>query len=106
MTGAVPFFGLLSAKLDDVPASVLPPRHRLVLLALASFAKPDGRCFPSLERVAKRAGYGRTTVCKTIAELVTAGWVERRKRAPVRLGAWQGKVYRVRLDGQAVRRPA
>lgn len=102
MTGSVPFFGLLSTKLESVPASTLPPRHRLVLLILAAFAKPDGRCFPGLDRLSARSGYGRTTLCKTLAELVAAGWLERRKRAPVSLGAWQGKVYRVRLDGRPV----
>lgn len=103
MTGAVPFFGQLSKALDEVPAMDLPPRHRLVLLAFASFAKPDGRCFPSLEKLSVRSAYGRTTLCRTIAELVAAGWIERRKRAPARLGAWPGKVYRVRLDGMPVK---
>lgn len=102
MTGVVPFFNSLSSKLETVPAKDLPPRHRLVLLTFAAFAKPDGQCFPGLDVVSARSGYGRTTLCKTITELVKAGWVERRRRVAVRFGGWPSRFYRLRLDGKPI----
>jgi hypothetical protein len=52
-----------------------------VALALASFADPEGWCFPSLTKLARRARCSRKTAIRSIKALVAAGEVEVHARA-------------------------
>ena len=64
----------------------------LVLLMLADHANADGLCWPSQERVARRARVSRSTVKRAIEELVEAGELKRRRGGQ---GAGSTNVYQV-----------
>jgi len=53
---------------------------RCILLALAEHADGDGRCSPSLTRLAELTGADRRTVTRGLAELEARGLVERERR--------------------------
>ena len=53
----------------------LPPAEKLVLLCLADHADGDGRCWPSLDRVASRCGVHRGTVIRSLRALADAGHI-------------------------------
>jgi len=50
------------------------------LLALCSFADRDGKAFPSLTKIAERAGIHRATVAKSLNNLETLGYITRNQR--------------------------
>lgn len=50
-------------------------RQYRVLSALAGFANKDGECFPSIQRIAERAGKHRRTVERILSELEAKGMV-------------------------------
>lgn len=55
----------------------LANRDRSVLTALALRAGKDGRCWPSLDRIAADSGVARSTAAKAINELIHLGWLKR-----------------------------
>jgi hypothetical protein len=67
---------------------------RRLLFALAQFADRDGRSFPGLESLAKRAGLGKATVARRLPSVERTGWVAR-----VETGGGSGKktVYQLRI---------
>ena len=65
--------------LENGPAS---PMQRLVLLALANRAGPDGSgARPGLERLCRETALGRRAVLRILAELHADGWIVRTRRA-------------------------
>ena len=56
-----------------------------VYLALKRHAGKSMECFPSLERLAEKAGVGRATVARALRALEDAGLIECRKRGRVNL---------------------
>lgn len=54
--------------------------ERLVLLALADAANDDGTCYPSAERLGKKAGLGERQVRKHLTALEERGLVSRTRR--------------------------
>lgn len=71
--------------------------HKFVLLSLADQASDDGYCWPSLARTAKRCQIGRSTLCRYLADLEAAGWLERERRlkGPKGKRTWTSTMYRV-----------
>lgn len=74
-------------------ASGTAPTDRLVLLALADWACPDGECWPSVPRLAARTGVHERTVRAAIGRLEAGGHLTRR----VRVG--RGVTYRLTPGG-------
>lgn len=63
-------------------SSDLSPQAKLVRLCLASYADRDTRTAnPSLSRLARETGLGRSTVAKALKELEVKGWISRRLRS-------------------------
>ena len=59
---------------------IADPAAKLVLIALISHDKPNGRgVFPSHERLARMTGLGRSSVIRALKRLRKAGWVTQRK---------------------------
>lgn len=56
---------------------------RMVYIALASYATKDGRAWPSLPRIAARAGFSSRTVKRELSTLEKAGYLTRRGRPMV-----------------------
>ena len=56
---------------------------RIVYIAVASFATSDGRAWPSLDAIAKRAGVSRRTVARELRTLEKKGYITRRRRPMV-----------------------
>jgi hypothetical protein len=59
----------------------LRSRGRFVLIALARYAKDDGRCWPGIRRLSADTGQAKNTVERGIEDLIAAGriTVERRR---------------------------
>ena len=57
----------------------LTPASRCILLALAEHADEEGRCWPSLSRLAELTDVDRRTVTRGLAELEARGLVERER---------------------------
>lgn len=51
---------------------------KLVLLALADNANDEGKCYPSLTKIAEKCEMGRRTVVRSILNLQTSGHISRR----------------------------
>lgn len=66
---------------------------RLVLIALCEFADATGLCWPSVPTVARMTGLHRTTVFRSIAQLVDDGHLLRAK------GRGKSNTYRLNLSG-------
>lgn len=58
---------------------VLPPSEKLVLLALADWAQDDGRCWPSIAKVAAKSGVSERTVQRMLREAEKAGLLTRKE---------------------------
>lgn len=58
----------------------LTPDLKIVLLALADYADPDGVCFPGQKAIAKKCSMAERTVREKVAKLVEMGYIERRQR--------------------------
>ncbi len=55
----------------------LPPSEKLVLLAMADWARDDGRCWPSIKMLADKSGVSERTVQRMLREAEKAGLIER-----------------------------
>lgn len=84
---------IMSAVWED---STFKGTTLLCLLTLADHANDDGFCWPSYERIAKRARCDRRQAMRCIATLRAAGWVEVIGRKPTDNGQFVN-LYRVRL---------
>lgn len=59
----------------------LPSREKWILVALADHADDGGRCWPSMETLAKKTGHGsRNTVRAAVAQLETLGYLSKKGR--------------------------
>src|SRR4051812_41987745 len=65
---------------------------RWTLQNLVAFADMEGRCFPSVRKLAEVTGLGKSTVSRHLAELEKARALSRERRP--------GGVYRYRIDAQ------
>jgi hypothetical protein len=75
----------------------LPFNQAWVLMALADFAHDDGsRCFPGVDRLAHKTGYGERQVRRLLHDLREIGLIE----AVAFLGGGRGRAteYRLRLE--------
>ena len=75
------YFKCRTDVLDDPTTTAAT---RLVYVALASFATAEGHAWPSRERIAARAGVGRSTVDRELRRLAQAGYLTRTARPNVR----------------------
>ena len=57
--------------------------ERMVRIALASYATPDGKAWPSLASIAKRAGFSPRTVVRALDSLEEKGRIFRKRRRMV-----------------------
>jgi hypothetical protein len=97
-----PFFAQLRAVFQEIPGDALPHRHRVVLLVLADFCKPDGTgAWPMIATVAASAGLGLTLTKQTIRELEAAGWVVRAPRRTPR-GTRKSTGYTLKKWGRPI----
>ena len=53
----------------------LGPTERLIMLALADHADDDGRCYPSVARIAQRTGLSERAVQTNVRSLIAAGYI-------------------------------
>lgn len=58
----------------------LSPKAKSALMALASYADPVGRSFPSQQTLADDMGCSERTVRSALAELESEGWIVREHR--------------------------
>lgn len=70
----------------------ITPSQKLILLKLADHADDDGRCWPSIRRMAVETCLDKATVCRLLRAMETAGWIEREQRP------FQNTVYRLRTS--------
>lgn len=70
--GAIPI-----AALQDPD---LKPNDIRVLIAVSSFQGTDDECYPSIEKLAERAGISRTQTSTAASRLVKQGWLFRKRR--------------------------
>ena len=96
-----PFTAQLARVLDDVPASVLPFRHRAFLMMMAEFAKPDGTCFPSIAALCARCALSRAPVCRMLRECKAGGWIRAHRRTTPG-GTRTSNGYTMKLGGKAI----
>ena len=88
----------MNAVLDLPPDATSNAAERLVLVVIADHANMDGMCWPSVSRVARRAGLSSSHVRRCIANLCDAGLldkVERDRHADGSLGVWR---YRIAVE--------
>lgn len=89
----------LVAQISEARLKGLGPTERSVLMELGFFADDDGSdAYPSTETLSGRTLLSRATVCRSLASLVRAGFVER-ENLPRRRGR-----YRIRLEALARRK--
>ncbi len=58
----------------------LTSSERFTLIALLSFANAEGKCWPSLTRIAERTGFSRCGVTKILGSLEKKGIISRERR--------------------------
>lgn len=59
----------------------LPAREKWVLVGLADYADDHGRCWPSMEALAKKTGHGsRNTVRAAVTQLEALGYLSKKGR--------------------------
>ena len=64
----------------STPPDLLPPNHRLVLLAYADHANDDGSSvYPGRDRMAEKTGYSKGTIGRITSQLLEAGWLRQTK---------------------------
>jgi DNA-binding transcriptional MocR family regulator len=71
--------------LSFVPAVIdlyrpLKPHLRWTMQVLVSFAGRDGRCWPSIRKLAEHAGISKSTAARHLIELSRAGVISRKRR--------------------------
>lgn len=71
----------------------LAPTPRFVLVALAEHADDEGRCYPSVARVAQRTGLSERSVQNSIKQLCAGGYLNINRNA----GKHGTNVYQLRL---------
>jgi DNA-binding transcriptional ArsR family regulator len=70
----------------------LRPHLRWTLQCLVAFADRDGRCFPSVRKLAEVVGIGKSTVSRHLAQLERDGILTRQRKP--------GGVYSYRIDSR------
>src|SRR5215218_6125673 len=61
-------------------ANAPDPASRHLLLVLASYANPNGECWPSFDTLVRDTGYHRATVIRKLTVLADLGLITRAKR--------------------------
>ncbi len=85
--------------LQDVFASDLNPRAKLVLQCLIYHADREGMCFPSIKTIAAECGYGVSTVKRALNDLCQAGYICKQARFDERKNGGQtSNFYRLTAD--------
>ena len=64
----------------------LPTRAKIVYMNLKDRADKDGKCFPSVRRIAKDTSLSVSTVKRAIADLISYGYIEKERRVRDNLG--------------------
>jgi hypothetical protein len=101
----VPFSATVIAALRGVPANALPTAHRFALVAIASFANPDGsNSHPSVQTISDVIGKSRSQTVQILKQLIDAGWLQRGARLRQFGGGQSSSEYRVMLSGRMVER--
>jgi hypothetical protein len=75
----------------------LPGNEKLVLLAINSFVDGDGKCWPSLNRLAQMTGFSRRTIQRSIDSLTDVGFVDKKWRSDD-TGRQTSSLYAVNFD--------
>ncbi len=72
----------MSATLVEqaLSAPILHSGAKFVLVILASLCDDDGRCSPTVPRIARIAGKSRSAVGRNVVWLEAEGWLERHNR--------------------------
>src|ERR1044072_1102781 len=70
----------------------LKPRLRWAMACLVSFAGHDGRCWPSVRKLAAFAGLSKSAVSRHLRDLVECGAITRKRRP--------GGVYDYEIDSR------
>lgn len=89
----------------ELRSTSLPPRARLVGLALASYANSNGSSIrPGVEQLVKASGLSRRTVIRAMTELVASRYLEQvsRGRAYGRGGGGFASQYQLTLPTEAL----
>jgi Helix-turn-helix domain len=66
----------------------------VVLLALAEFADASGLCWPSIETIAARARFSKSSVIRSLKNLETGGWLSVTRKSREH----KGNTYQIALD--------
>lgn len=80
------------------------PSRKLLLLALANYADPAGRAYPSQDTLARDTEQSVDTVQRQIKQLVHLGLIRVEKR-PGQKGQWAGRVYFLSLPREDIPEP-
>ncbi|MCD0417271.1 helix-turn-helix domain-containing protein [Rubrivivax sp. JA1024] len=80
------------------------PSRKLLLLALANYADPAGRAYPSQDTLARDTEQSVDTVQRQIKQLVNLGLIRVEKR-PGHKGQWAGRVYFLSLPKEDIPEP-
>jgi predicted transcriptional regulator len=86
---------MISAVLQAIE-SPCKGADKLVLILLADHSHDGITCFPSISKVAERAGVSKSSVNRSINRLISAGLVSRRSRTRVN-GSRSSNEYRLTL---------
>jgi hypothetical protein len=86
--------------------ATVKPTHVHVLLGLLSFADSDGRCWPSLRKLAEVCGMHLSRVQRAVAEMESAGILTRARRGAGTLYRLAERFLWKRLAGGTVSRAA
>jgi len=79
---------------------VAPPARKLLLLVLATYADPQGICWPSQESLAKKTGMSLDSIQRHTKKLKEVGLMSS-VRPPKRRGQWQTLVYQLNISSSA-----
>ena len=84
----------------DAYADLPSPQHRWLLTCLARYADRDGRCWPSMRRLASDARLSLSTVCRRLSDLDRLGCFTRERKPGKRYVYQIAEAYRPRWPGR------
>ncbi|MFI3228491.1 MAG: helix-turn-helix domain-containing protein, partial [Clostridia bacterium] len=71
----------------------LPSRAKIVYMNLKDRADKDGKCFPSVKRIARDTSLSVSTVKRAINDLVKAGYIAKERRVRENFGDTSNYYY-------------